>query len=179
MGWYASILITNSSYFSLQWWFIQRWRSLFPPKQYNTSSSITIFSKKNDAISKKKRPKPKLQNQTTAFFKAIHPFRISEELVRARVTYLIPPHHPRQRNETKFQVCLQIVFEPQGNGKKYKLSWNAESSLFYHLWLLQKWIQTKLGLSIKASTELSYPIKFWARSKTIADEVHVFSSTPS
>lgn len=85
---------------------------------------------------------------------------------------------PRQCKKTKFHMCLQIIFESQGDENSYQLSWNAKTSLFCCLCLIDRWIHIELGL-LKASAEFSCLIKLSPKSKATAAEVFLLLLLPS
>lgn len=154
---------------------IQRQKSLFfLPKQCNTYSPIIIFSKKNDATSLKKSQQNAKPNRLCLV--VLLSLRTSEELVRVRATDQIPP--PPQDNVRKQNSTCTYKLKSQGDENSCQLSWNAKTTLFCHLCLIDRWIHIEHEL-LKASAEFSCPIKLSPKSKATAAEVFLLLLLPS
>lgn len=102
--------------------------------------------------------------------------RTSEELVRARATDQIPP--PPQDNVRKQNSTCTYKLKSQGDENSCQLSWNAKTTLFCHLCLIDRWIHIEHEL-LKASAEFSCPIKLSPKSKATAAEVFLLLLLPS
>lgn len=108
--------------------------------------------------------KTQLQNQTRVVcLVALHSFRTSQELVRARATkqFLLPPKTVKIPH-----VITNYNWVPRG-WEELPAELKCENLILLFLYVIHRWINTKLGL-IKASAEFSCPVKLLWKRKAIA-----------